>query len=162
MVPSVGLTTALYALSTPFLSASARSMTLAVFLSLRPSAIPAKSWDKMTPELPLAFISIPEAILDDVSPMELSFMSSKAPIPPSIVRLMFSPVSPSGIGNTFRSLTIWACSLRFAAPAVMNLMRSFPSSTLLAITIPLDFSLRTLLLCRLPRCLSHRVRWMPR
>ena len=60
MVPSAGFMTALYAASTPSLSAPANSTAPAVSMPLRRFAMPRNSSDSITPELPRAPRSSPD------------------------------------------------------------------------------------------------------
>ena len=60
--------------------------------------------DKMTPELPLAPNSMPDEAAEEISE-SVPKLSLRAAQPAFRVIYMLSPVSPSGMGNTFRSLT---------------------------------------------------------
>ena len=68
---------------------------------------PLKSWDKMTPEFPLAPLREPEEMALERVFMSGSFMALTAWAADMIVAVMFVPVSPSGTGNTFSSF-IWS------------------------------------------------------
>jgi hypothetical protein len=89
--------------------------------------MPANILDKITPELPLAPSSIPLAAREDVTAIELPSLSAIVAAPASIVINILSPVSPSGIGNTFRSLTVLMFSLNLAAPLLIIFAYKAPS-----------------------------------
>ena len=103
MVPSAGFMTALYAASTPSLSAPANSTAPAVSMPLRRFAMPRNSSDSITPELPRAPRSSPDETQSAALSMDvkLRFLSSLAAL--LSVRHIFVPVSPSGTGKTFSS-----------------------------------------------------------
>ena len=83
--------------------ALARACVSASMTPCRPLARPAKIRESMTPELPLAPSSIPEEAAEASSERVPSW-SFKAVHPALRVISMLSPVSPSGIGKTLRSL----------------------------------------------------------
>ncbi|CDC61601.1 uncharacterized protein BN660_01150 [Clostridium sp. CAG:448] len=116
MVPSTGVPTAPYARRTPERNASPTARTSASSMSAKPIAMPANSWERMTPELPRAPKSMPCAILSDCVARDSETSPAEAVTPPSMVILMLSPVSPSGMGNTFRLFTISALARRSCAP----------------------------------------------
>ncbi len=70
----------------------------------------------MTPELPRAPRSRAEALTEAALPMDWAgfFFASAAAVP--MVRDMLVPVSPSGTGNTFRSLMACFWTLMEAEP----------------------------------------------
>ena len=65
---------------------------------------PRNSWDRMTPELPLAPRRDPDEIALDRFSMVGSSMAATSLAADMMVSVMFVPVSPSGTGNTFSSL----------------------------------------------------------
>ena len=92
------------------------NMTLTI-LSAAKEVKPRRSWDKITPELPLAPRREPEEIafaIATISGFSSAFTSFAAD---RIVSVIFVPVSPSGTGNTFNSLMNSFFASRFAAPA---------------------------------------------
>ena len=104
MVPSLGFITALYAVSVPRTMALARvvvSMASTFLISL---VKPLNSWERITPEFPLAPRREPEEMALARS-FILGFSRAATSLAAAImVRLMLVPVSPSGTGNTFSSL----------------------------------------------------------
>ena len=110
--------TALYAVSTPSRSASARSRPFAASVSRSFFAMPRNSSDRITPELPRAPRSSAEAVVSAAfaSVGSLSFASSF--IAAVMVIDIFVPVSPSGTGKTFSSLICSFCSVMASAPSV--------------------------------------------
>lgn len=104
MVPSLGFITALYAVSVPRTMALARvvvSMASTFLISL---VKPLNSWERITPEFPLAPRREPEEMALARS-FILGFSRAATSLAAAImVRLMLVPVSPSGTGNTFNSL----------------------------------------------------------
>ena len=89
---------------------------------------PRKSWDKITPEFPLAPRRDPEEIAldkDFISGFSIALTSRAAAM---IVMHIFVPVSPSGTGNTFNSLIHSCFASRFLAPAKNIFARSFASN----------------------------------
>ena len=58
----------------------------------------------MTPELPRAPRSRAEAVTEAACPTVSACFSASAVTAAPMVRLMLVPVSPSGTGNTFKSL----------------------------------------------------------
>ncbi len=111
MVPSAGFITALYAESTPFLSAAAKLLLSANSKSRSPFEIPLNMSESMTPELPLAPLKTAEATVSAQSLTDSKFLSLSATQAAVIVRPMLVPVSPSGTGKTLRSfITSLFCS----------------------------------------------------
>ena len=116
IVPSFGFITALYAVSTAFCTAWDKTGTVTSCSLPITFANPRKSWDKITPELPLAPRSEPEDIafaIDTISGCSKALTSFAAA---RIVIDIFVPVSPSGTGNTFSSLIHSFLDSRFFAP----------------------------------------------
>ena len=78
---------------------------------------PRKSWDKITPELPLAPLKEPDEMAlqrERISGFSIAATSLAADM---MVRVILVPVSPSGTGNTFKSLIHSFLDSRFFAPA---------------------------------------------
>ena len=116
IVPSFGFITALYAVSTAFCIAPARSITSSSSWSRMPLVNPLKSWDRITPELPLAPLKEPEEMHFPrvyISGLSSLLTSAAAAV---IVIVILVPVSPSGTGNTFSSLIHSLLDSRFFAP----------------------------------------------
>ena len=117
MVPSFGFMTALYAVSLALAQAAANDSTSISFSSRIDLVNPLSSWDRITPEFPLA----PRREPDDMA-FAKSFISGFSSAITSfaaamIVRDILVPVSPSGTGNTFNSLINSFCASIFCAPA---------------------------------------------
>ena len=86
-----------------------------------PLVNPRRSWDKITPEFPLAPLREPwETALEKLS-ISGSSIWLKAAAADMIVRVIFVPVSPSGTGNTLSSLINSFCDSRYFAPP-MNIL----------------------------------------
>ena len=117
IVPSFGFITALYAVSTAFSIAFAMTSTVIVSYSAITFVKPRNSWDKITPELPLAPRSEPEEIAFDRDFMSGFSNAATSFAADMIVIDIFVPVSPSGTGNTFNSLIHSFFASKFAAPA---------------------------------------------
>ena len=131
MVPSVGVMTDEYACSTPRRSALPKVTASAESTSSRPFAVPAKNWERMTPELPRAPKSIPcEKVFITVARLSVSVFSN-ARIPLSMVRRILSPVSPSGTGNTLSLLTSSALERSVFAPPIAIFFISQPPMSLM-------------------------------
>ena len=119
IVPSTGLRTALKATFTP--RRQARAMSAGVgsswfFASQRPSAMPRRICEVMTPELPRAPMREPWVMALAISSMVASAgraWTSLTTVPR--VSDMFVPVSPSGTGKTLSLLTSSALSARALA-----------------------------------------------
>ena len=126
IVPSTGLTTAPYARSAPSRSAFARSSALNRRRPASPSEMPRKIWDVMTPELPRAPISAPNAIAA-ATRSTVSSARSASWRALRTVASMFEPVSPSGTGKTFRALTSSTLRSRFSTAARKAARRAGPS-----------------------------------
>ncbi|MNN61945.1 hypothetical protein D3C81_1772080 [compost metagenome] len=117
MVPSTGLTTALYAVSTPFCSAAANCWALALSSSCTDLAKPRNNCDRITPELPRAPISRPLERASAALPKCGFWRFFNSSTPEVMVRFILVPVSPSGTGNTFSALTRFTLAVRLPAPA---------------------------------------------
>ena len=104
IVPSFGFITALYAVSTARTKPSASTDTVICFLPLISLQKPRRSWDKITPEFPLAPRREPLEIFLESSSID-GFSSALTSLAAAmIVSDILEPVSPSGTGNTFNSL----------------------------------------------------------
>ena len=88
------------------------------------ASTPRKIWLRMTPEFPLAPISMPLARVFVITARSLEPLFLTSDMPLVNVRDMFVPVSPSGTGNTFRELTSSWRLLRLAQP-----LSSIPRNT---------------------------------
>ena len=116
MVPSFGLITALYAVSVARPNALASVVTLmvsTVWISLEK---PRNSWERMTPEFPLAPRREPEDIAFASFSIVGSSIAATSLAAERIVIVIFVPVSPSGTGNTLSSLMNSLFISRFFAP----------------------------------------------
>ena len=80
----------------------------------------------MTPELPRAPRSRADAVVLDASAMLSGWVRLSSVTAVWIVRLMFVPVSPSGTGNTFRSLMACFCWVIQAAPKTIICLKTPP------------------------------------
>ena len=133
IVPSAGFMTALYAASTPAVSAAAKSLPSASSLPLSDLEKPRNRRDRITPELPLAPRRSAEAVLSAalVSVMPSALRSSV--LAAESVMLIFVPVSPSGTGKTFSSLTF--CLFRSISAAAESIIRlnAAPSMVLIMV-----------------------------
>ena len=138
-MPSVGVSTASYACRTPHLKAEPISFIFAISRSLKPLAIPSNSCDSITPELPLALSSMPFATLRETPPSESNELPSRAFMPPSKVICMLLPVSPSGIGNTLRSLILAAFCFKFSYPPLSMFANCAESSSVTGMFISSHF-----------------------
>ena len=115
MVPSTGTGTDLYASSTADCMALAKAWVSASITPCSPLAKPAKMRERMTPELPRAPSSMPDEAAEDSSD-SVPMLSFRAAQPALSVISMLSPVSPSGMGNTLRSLTTFLSRPSCTAP----------------------------------------------
>src|SRR5439155_24689329 len=119
----------------PRSSAFARSSALNRVLPARPSASPRRIWLAITPELPRAPMSAPNAAAaatrsaDAVGPSASASASAAR-----TVAIMFEPVSPSGTGNTLSALTSSTAASRPAAAARKAPSRPSPSQARRAIS----------------------------
>src|ERR1700736_1685670 len=117
MVPSVGFITARYATADASVSARATPFASTVVWPVRPCARPRRICDRITPLLPRAPMSDPcaaaaitESIASGVGACCASSTAERS------VKYMFEPVSPSGTGNTLRSLiSCWFASSQASA-----------------------------------------------
>ena len=127
MVPSFGFITALYAVSTAFSIAAAITTASISLCPLVPLVKPRRSWERITPELPLA----PRREPDEIALASVSISGSVRLLTSDaadiIVIVIFVPVSPSGTGNTFSSLIHSFFASRFLAPA-RNILESILAS----------------------------------
>ena len=80
----------------------------------------------MTPELPRAPRSRADAVVLAASAMLSGWVRLSSVTAVWIVRLMFVPVSPSGTGNTFRSLMACFCWVIQAAPKTIICLKTPP------------------------------------
>ena len=103
IVPSAGFMTALYAASTPSVRAAANPAASAVSIPFMRFEIPLKSRESITPEFPLAPLSIAEAVVFAASPTVCASLARRSFAAFPIVMPMFVPVSPSGTGKTLSS-----------------------------------------------------------
>ena len=117
IVPSFGFITALYAVSTAFSNASDNTCTSISSYSAITLVNPRNSWERMTPELPLAPRREPEEIAFASDFMSGSAIAATSFAADMIVIDMLVPVSPSGTGNTFSSLIHSFFASKFFAPA---------------------------------------------
>ena len=108
IVPSVGFMTALYAEELPCSSAEAIAAPSASSRPLSPLEIPRNMSERITPELPLAPRSRPEATqlatAETLSLSSLTLTSREALV---MVMDIFVPVSPSGTGKTLSASISW-------------------------------------------------------
>ena len=120
IVPSVGFITDLYADSTPKLKDLDISCASAVFFPFKPLENPLNKSDRITPELPLAPLSIAEAVALatalTVTSSLIIFNSGRAFF---MVIDIFVPVSPSGTGNTLSSSTVFLLFTILFAPDII-------------------------------------------
>ena len=117
IVPSFGFITALYAVSVALCVALAMSSTVKLSSPDISFVNPLNSCERITPELPLAPLNEPVAIAFasvSISGTAIAPTSFAADI---IVSVILVPVSPSGTGNTFKSLIHSFFASRFFAPA---------------------------------------------
>ena len=91
--------------STPAAMAAANSEGVAVSFSFSALAMPRKRRDRITPEFPRAPLRRPLAAASAAWVTVTGFLLPHSAAPFDIVRLMLVPVSPSGTGKTFSSLT---------------------------------------------------------
>ena len=155
IVPSFGFITALYAVSTAFSHAEARIATLISSYSLITLLKPLNSWDKITPELPLAPLREPDEIALAKAAILGSLIAATSLAADIIVIDIFVPVSPSGTGKTFNSLIHSFLCSKFFAPA-RNIFESICASIIFK---PTSRILLNLLLERLQqRCWFFRFR----
>ena len=106
IVPSVGFITALYADSTPIERAFTRAVPSASSIPSSPFEKPRNNNERITPEFPLAPLSIDDAAVLEISPTVASSpaLRSSATAAEMVID-MFVPVSPSGTGKILRSST---------------------------------------------------------
>ena len=135
MVPSLGFITALYAVSTAFSLASARSATVSSSNSLIDLVKPLKSWDKITPEFPRAPRKEPEEIALQMDAISISPSADTSLAAAMMVKVILVPVSPSGTGKTFKSLIHSFLDSKFFAPD-KNIFASSLASIVLATLVP--------------------------
>ena len=118
IVPSLGFITALYAVSTACVKPAARSSISRTSLPLISLQKPLKSWDRITPELPLA----PRRDPPDIAFARRSIVGSERASTSAAAAIMVSvilvPVSPSGTGITFNSFIYSLLLLRLLAPEI--------------------------------------------
>ena len=135
IVPSLGFITALYAVSVALCVAIAR-LSVSRISSLEISFVkPLKSCERITPELPLAPLNEPLDIAFErvaIVGLVIPLTSLAADI---IVNVMLVPVSPSGTGNTLRSLIHSFFDSRFLAPAINIFCKSTASIVFVATII---------------------------
>ena len=99
----------------------------------RLAAMPANICERITPELPRAPRTIPLAACSATSPTPpLQLLASLAP--PERVDTILSPVSPSGMGNTFSSLISSAEAFKLARPPARRAENSAPPMALCNMT----------------------------
>ena len=135
IVPSTGFITALYAVSTPCEKACANSLAFTVSFPSIALEKPRKSWDRITPELPLAPIKRPLAKSLLISSTRSDSDNDTRSAPEVKDKFMFVPVSPSGTGKTFNEFTYSAFSCR----------RSCATSTIALKSLAVSSNLFTLL-----------------
>ena len=125
-VPSAGFITALYAADTPSCIAAANWAASAVSCPFRLLDTPRNSRERITPEFPRAPRRRAEAVVlaawATVSGSD-AFSSVTAA---AMVMDIFVPVSPSGTGNTFRSLMACFWAVMAAAPWRIIRLNSAP------------------------------------
>ena len=133
MVPSFGFITALYAVSTArsMAAARARASRLSAFFTLFVN--PLKSWERITPEFPLAPRRDPEEIAFARVSISNSSRELTSEAADMIVMVMFVPVSPSGTGKPFSSLIHSFFASKFLAPA-RNILASVFASMVFILT----------------------------
>jgi hypothetical protein len=78
---------------------------------------PRNSWDRITPEFPLAPLREPEEMALARFSIVGSSMAATSLAADMMVMVIFVPVSPSGTGNTFSSLIHSFLASRLLAPA---------------------------------------------
>jgi hypothetical protein len=99
IVPSTGRTTALRASAAASTSAPATSVAPTLAAVENRSHSPRRSWDKMTPEFPLAPMRDPWVTAWHTSAIEAAgSRDSSSVTTESTVSIMLVPVSPSGTG----------------------------------------------------------------
>src|SRR5262249_12347564 len=102
-----------------------------------PSARPRRIWLVMTPELPRAPISAPNAAAAAIrAAVALGPAASASARAARTVATMFEPVSPSGTGKTLSALTSSTAASRPAAAARKAPRRPSPSQARRAISAP--------------------------
>ena len=97
---------------------------------------PRSSWDRITPELPLAPRRDPEEIAFAISFIAGLFNAVTSFAADIIVIDILVPVSPSGTGNTFNSLIHSFFDSRFLAPARNIFCTSAASIVVVATLFP--------------------------
>ncbi len=133
MVPSFGFITALYAVSTALEKAREAVFTSSSSCSVIVLENPLKSWERITPEFPLAPRREPDEIALANAFMFISVREETSPAADMIVIVILVPVSPSGTGNTLSSLIYSFCDSSLPAPA-RNMRESRAESTFVMLT----------------------------
>ena len=95
-------------------------------MPLRDLESPRNSRERITPELPRAPCSKAEAVTEDACPTEVGEVFRSASAAAAMVMDILVPVSPSGTGNTFKSLMACFWAVMAAAPCRIICLNSAP------------------------------------